>query len=277
MKQMISLERAGSSDQAAKPRSAASEVGSEEKWDFLLRDGERMDDLQVKGLQILQRENGFCFGMDAVLLSAFAKIHAKERVIDLCTGNGIIPLLLSAKTPAEQITGVELLPENADLARRSVLLNGLEDRITIVEGDVKGISGQLGEAAFDVVTCNPPYMKGGHGLDNADRTKTFARHEVALTLEEMVKEAAKLLRMKGRAYFVHRPFRMTELVVAMHQYGLEAKTMRFVYPFSDKEPNMVLVEGVRGAKPYLRVQAPLVVYEAPDVYTQEVKRMYSLE
>ena len=243
----------------------------QEKW---LRDGERFDDLQRNGLQIIQREGGFCFGMDAVLLSGFAKVKPDEKVMDLCSGNGIIPLLLSVKTRGKHFTGLELLQENVDMAQRSVAVNELDDRITITQGDVRNAVALYGGASFDVVTCNPPYMKGGHGLENADDARTIARHEVKLPLSEMITQAAGLLRPKGRAYFVHRPFRLTELVVLMHEAGLEMKRLRMVYPFADREPNMVLVEGIRDGKPYLNVEPPLVVYEKPGVYTREIVEVY---
>ena len=239
-----------------------------------LKDGERFDDLQRNGLRIIQRADGFCFGMDAVLLSGFAKVKPGERVMDLCSGNGIIPLLLSAKTQGKHFTGLELLAENVDMAQRSVAANGLNERIAMEQGDVRDATERFGRASFDVVTCNPPYMKGGHGLQNADDARTIARHEVKLSLSEMITQTAGLLRPKGRAYFVHRPFRLTELVVLMHEAGLEMKRLRMVYPFADREPNMVLVEGVRDAKPYLTVDPPLVVYEKPDVYTREIIEVY---
>lgn len=239
-----------------------------------LKDGERFDDLQRNGLRIIQREDGFCFGMDAVLLSGFAKVKPDETVMDLCSGNGIIPLLLSAKTKGRHFTGLELLAENVDMARRSVAANGLEEKITIEQGDVKDAVERFGGSSFDVVTCNPPYMKSGHGLENADDARTIARHEVKLSLSEMITQATGLLRPKGRAYFVHRPFRLTELIVCMHEAGLEMKRLRMVHPFADREPNMVLVEGVRGGKAYLKVDAPLVVYEKPDVYTKEIIETY---
>lgn len=239
-----------------------------------LREGERFDDLQRNRLKIIQKTDGFRFGMDAVLLSGFAKVKPGECAMDLCCGNGIIPLLLSAKTGGRHFYGLELLPENVEMARRSVAFNGLEDRITIEEGDVREAAKHFGTASFDVVTCNPPYMKSGHGLQSEGDLRLAARHEVFLTLPEAVEQAAALLRPKGRVYFVHRPFRLTELVVCMHESGVEAKRMRLVYPYADREPNMVLVEGIRGGRPYLNVDPPLVVYEETDKYTREILETY---
>ena len=160
------------------------------------------------------------------------------------------------------------------MANRSVAFNGLTENISIVEGDVRRAAELFGAASFEVVTCNPPYMKAGHGLESEGDLRLAARHEIFLTLPEMVEQAAKLLVPKGRAYFVHRPFRLTELFGCMHEFGLEAKRMRLVYPYVDKEPNMVLVEGIRGGKPYLKIDPPLVVYEETDKYTREILETY---
>ncbi|MBR1630028.1 MAG: tRNA1(Val) (adenine(37)-N6)-methyltransferase [Lachnospiraceae bacterium] len=243
-------------------------------YNFLDKD-ERLDDLGIAGLSIIQNTKSFCFGMDAVLLSAFAKVHSGETVVDLCSGNGILPILLSAKTEASHIWSIELLPKSVDLAHRSVVMNGLEDRITILEGDVKKASELLENRQFDVVTCNPPYMKGGL-LNEKDDLK-IARHEITLDLGSLAKQIAVLLRPKGRVYFVHRPYRLTELFVEMHSAGIEPKILRFVHPFADKKPNLVLVEGVKGAKPFLEVEPPLVVYQSLNVYTPEVMKMYGYE
>ena len=241
-----------------------------------LHPGERIDDLGLGGLKIIQNPQHFCFGMDAVLLSSFAKAYAKEDVLDLCTGNGIIPILLSAKTTARHITGLELLAENVALAERSVALNGLSERISLVEADVKDASALLGAGRFDVITCNPPYMKEGQGLVNDRDVVTLAKHEVEISLSDITSQAAKLLKPKGRVYFVHRPYRLAELLVAMHEAGIEPKRLRMVQPFADKKPNLVLVEGAKGAKAFLEVEAALVVYEDVGKYTDEVLGMYGM-
>ena len=239
-----------------------------------LKPGERLDDLQRNHLQIIQNPEKFCFGMDAVLLSGFAKVKLGEKVLDMGTGTGIIPILLSAKTQASHLTGLEIQPESADMARRSVLLNGLEERIEIVEGDIKEASKLLGAAGFDVVTCNPPYMIGQHGLQNPDGPKAIARHEVLCTFDDVAREAARLLRPGGKFYLVHRPFRLAEIIGTLLSYKLEPKRMQLVYPFVNKEPNMVLLEASRGGNSRMTVEPPLIVYKEPGVYTPEIYDIY---
>ncbi len=239
-----------------------------------LKPGERLDDLQRNHFQIIQNPRRFCFGMDAVLLSGFAKAKAGARVLDLGTGNGIIPILMAAKTEAEHLTGLEIQPESVDMAKRSVLLNDLTERVSIVEGDIKSASGLFGAAVFDVVTCNPPYMPGQHGLVNSDQAKALARHEIACTFEDVAREAGKLLRPGGTFYLVHRPFRLAEIISTLLTYKLEPKRMRLVYPFVDQEPNMVLLEACRGGNSRMRVEPPLIVYKEPGVYMPEIYEVY---
>ena len=239
-----------------------------------LKPGERLDDLQRNHFQIIQNPRRFCFGMDAVLLSGFAKAKAGARVLDLGTGNGIIPILMAAKTEAEHLTGLEIQSESVDMAKRSVLLNDLTERVSIVEGDIKSASGLFGAAVFDVVTCNPPYMPGQHGLVNSDQAKALARHEIACTFEDVAREAGKLLRPGGTFYLVHRPFRLAEIISTLLTYKLEPKRMRLVYPFADQEPNMVLLEACRGGNSRMRVEPPLIVYKEPGVYTDEIYDIY---
>lgn len=239
-----------------------------------LKSGERIDDLQRNGYRIIQNPERFCFGMDAVLLSSFAKAKTGERVLDLGTGNGIIPILMEAKTKGEKFFGLEIQEESADLARRSVALNGLEDKIEIVTGDMKEAADIFGAASFHVITMNPPYMTDSHGIVNPTDAKAIARHEITCSLEEMICQASKVLKSKGRFYMVHRPFRLAEIMSLMVKYHLEPKRMRLVYPFVDKEPNIVLIEGLKGGNSRITVEPPLIVYEQPGVYTEELKRMY---
>ena len=239
-----------------------------------LKPEERLDDLQRNGFKIIQNPGKFCFGMDAVLLSGFARVKVGEKVLDLGTGTGIIPILLEAKTDGSHFTGLELQAESADMAQRSVAYNRLEEKIDIVTGDIKDASTLFGASSFDVVTTNPPYMIGQHGLQNANEAKTIARHEICCTLEDVVAQSAKLLRPRGRMYMVHRPFRLVEICCLMHQYGIEPKRMRFVHPFADKEPNMVLIEGLRGGNARLTVERPLIIFERPEVYTEEITDVY---
>ena len=236
--------------------------------------GERIDELQRNGYRIIQNPERFCFGMDAVLLSGFARAKKQERCLDLGCGNGIIPILMEAKTEGKHFTGLEIQPESADMARRSVALNGLQDRIDIVEGDIKDASKIFGASSFHVVTTNPPYMTAQHGLTNLYEAKTIARHEVLCNLEEIIRERARLLLPGGRFYMVHRPFRLAEIISLMVQYRMEPKRMRLVYPYVDREPNMVLIEGLRGGKSRMTVEKPLIVYKEPGKYTDEIYDVY---
>ncbi len=242
--------------------------------EVVLKQNERIDDLQRNGYRIIQNPEKFCFGMDAVLLSGFAKAKEGSHVLDMGTGTGIIPLLLEAKTKAAHLIGLEIQEESADMARRSVALNGLEDKIEIVTGDIKEAGELFCAASFDVITCNPPYMIGQHGIANPDDAKAIARHEILCTLEDVVSQAARLLKPGGNFYMVHRPFRLAEIMVLLHQYKLEPKRMQMVYPFVDKEPNMVLLEANRGGKPRMTVEKPLIIYKEPGVYMPEIYDIY---
>ncbi|WAJ23921.1 tRNA1(Val) (adenine(37)-N6)-methyltransferase [Lacrimispora xylanolytica] len=239
-----------------------------------LKDNERIDDLQRNGYQIIQKQNGFCFGMDAVLLSGFAIVKPGERAVDLGTGTGIIPILLEAKYDGIHYTGLEIQEEVADMARRSVALNHLEDKLSIVTGDIKEASRLFGAASFDVVTSNPPYMNDAHGLKNPDLPKAIARHEVLCTLDDVTREASRLLKPGGRFYMVHRPHRLIEIITSLKNYGMEPKRMKMVHPFVDREANMVLIEAVRGGKSMIKVEAPIIVYKEQGVYTDEIYTIY---
>jgi len=240
----------------------------------MIKEGERLDDLQLSGLKILQNPEKFCFGMDAVLLSGFAAAKKGDKVLDLCTGTGIVPILMEAKTAAEHFTALEIQEESADMARRSIQMNGQENKISVVTGDVKEASKLFASASFDVVTVNPPYMTGGHGLTNPDQPKAIARHEILCTLEDVIRESAACLKPGGHLYMVHRPFRLSEIMVTMNRYKLEPKRMRLVYPYVDREPNMVLIEATRGGNPRITVEAPLIVWDAPNVYSKEMRENY---
>ena len=240
----------------------------------ILSDGERIDDLQINNCYIIQNPEKFCFGMDAVLLSGFARIKKGETVLDMGTGTGILPILLAAKTEGRSFTGLEIQAESADMARRSVSLNNMQDRIDIVTGDIREASGIFGAASYDVVVTNPPYMNENHGIINPNAPKAIARHEIMCSLEDVVGQAARVLKVNGRLYMVHRPFRLVDIIELMVKYKLEPKRLRMVYPYADREPSMVLVEGVKGGKRRLTVEKPLIIYNDDREYTEEIKRDY---
>ena len=241
----------------------------------LVKCGERVDDLQ-NGYFVIQDPKKFCVGMDAVLLSGFARVKKGETALDMGTGTGIIPILLSQRTEGKHFTGLEIQAECAEMADRSVKYNCLEDRIQIVEGDIKEAAGIFGAASFDVVTCNPPYMIGQHGLTNPHMPKAIARHEILCTFDDVANQAARVLKDRGRFYLVHRPFRLVELMAALTKYKLEPKRMQLVYPYIDKEPNMVLIEACKGGNSRIQIERPLVVYEKPGVYTKDILELYQM-
>lgn len=240
----------------------------------LIRPGERIDDLQRNGYRIIQNPERFCFGMDAVLLAGFADGARGERLLDIGTGTGILPLLMEARTKIPRLWGLEIQPESADMAGRSVKLNGLEEKIEIVTGDIREAGSLFGAAFFDVITCNPPYMIGQHGIQSTDMSKAIARHEICCTFRDIAGMTARLLKPGGHFYLVHRPFRLSEIFVTLTEFKLEPKRMQLVYPYVDKEPNMVLIEAVRGGNPRMSVEKPLIVFESPGVYTSEIGEVY---
>lgn len=243
----------------------------------LLREGERLDDLQINGYKVIQNREKFCFGIDAVLLSNFATVEKGHRVVDMGTGTGVIPILLAAKTEAAKIVGVEIQEDMVEMARRSVVLNGLESRIDIVHGDIsKGIL-ELEGGQWDVVVSNPPYKKYGSGLVNPNSSKAIARHEIMCTLEDVLRTGARLLKSRGRFFMIHRPDRFMDIVVGMREVGLEPKRVRLVYPYIGKAPNLALIEGVLGGRPHLVWMPPLYVYDESGGYTKEIRDMYGQE
>lgn len=241
---------------------------------MILKSTERIDDLERNNLKIIQDPGRFCFGMDAVLLTGFVHVKNGAKVLDMGTGTGIIPILLSAKTGASHLTALEIQPDSADMAKRSVDLNDLGEKIDVVVGDIKEASDLFKKSSFDAVTCNPPYMIGQHGLQNPDSAMAIARHEILCTFDDVAGNAAAVLKPGGSFFLVHRPFRLAEIITTLKGYGLEPKRMQLVYPFVDKEPNMVLLEAVRGGKPRMSVEKPLIIYKSPGVYTDEIYDIY---
>lgn len=239
-----------------------------------LREGERLDDLQLKGLSIIQDPGRFCFGIDAVLLSSYARVNPGEQVLDLCCGNGAIALLLAGKSEASRICGLEIQEESADMARRSVALNHLEDRMEITTGDLKEAASYYAPSSFQVITCNPPYMAAGNGKASTADARAIARHELLCDFSDVARAVKKLLVPGGRFYLVHRPHRLVDIFASLRENKIEPKRMKLVQPYADKEPTMVLLECVRGGRPQLTVEPPLIVYEKPGVYTPELLTYY---
>ncbi|MEO4055572.1 tRNA1(Val) (adenine(37)-N6)-methyltransferase [Solibacillus sp. CAU 1738] len=242
-----------------------------EQW---LQNDERLDYLLAEDLRIIQSPSVFSFSLDAVLLSRFVNVpKQKGDIVDLCSGNGVIPLFLSARTKAN-ITGVELQPRLYDMACRSVRFNKLEEQITMKLGDVKDAPNALGIEKYDVVTCNPPYFLAHELSDkNVSEHYAIARHEIHLSLEEAIFASSRLLKQGGKAAFVHRPGRLLDIVTAMRANRLEPKRIRFVYPKMGKEANTLLIEGIKDGKPDLKVLPPLYVYNDNNEYTAEVSEL----
>lgn len=236
---------------------------------------ERIDTLKTSGFRVIQEEKRFCFGIDAILLADFAKVRNNEKVCDLGTGTGIIPILLAAKNSSLKIDALEIQSESADMAKRSVFLNNLDEKINIVEGDIKTACEYFSKNTYDAITSNPPYMIAEHGEGNGNDEKTIARHEVLCTLDDVVRAASELLKSQGRFYMIHKPFRLAEIMSVMMKYKFEPKRMRLCYPYVDKEPTMVLIEGVKCAKSRITVEPPLIVYEKTGEYTKEIEEIYS--
>lgn len=266
--------------------------------EVLLRENERIDDLERNGYRIIQNRSKFCFGMDAVLLSGFAAEGERNRtgkrknkapsrvlqIVDLGTGTGIIPLLLYGKLrpceecaadgPGLQITGLEIQADMCDMAARSVQLNDLESWIRIRQGDIRMAGELMGRGCFDVVTSNPPYMKQGGGLTNPDDSKAISRHEVLCSFRDVAQQAACLLKPGGRFYMVHRPERLAELITTLKAEGLEPKRVRMVHSFQDSQASMVLMESARGGGSFVTVEKPLIIYQEQGVYTEEILQIY---
>ena len=238
---------------------------------------ERIDDLGIRGYKIIQKEDGFCFGMDAVLLSDFASVKRGGKVLDLGTGTGILPILMEAKTEGSYFAGLEIQPDMVEMAKRSVKLNQLEEKIEIVEVDIKEASTIFSHDSFDVITSNPPYMIGNHGLKNPKEAKAIARHEVLCTFADISQAARKLLKNRGTLFLVHRSFRLAEILNQLSMDGLEPKRIRFVHPYKEKESNIFLLEAVKGGKPRMIVEPPLIVYEQQNKYTKEIYKIYGMD
>ena len=242
----------------------------------LLREecGERLDDLQCNGLYLIQDPDKFCFGIDAVLLSNFVKVKKNGHVVDLCTGSGIVPILLSAKTGAKKITGIEIQSDIADMARRSVSYNKLDEKIDIINDDISNALKYINNCSVDSVCVNPPYMKDTTAIKNPDLPMAIARHELLTDLETVINIASKLLKESGKFFMVHRPSRLSEIFTSMRQNRIEPKRLRFIHPYIESKANLVLIEGAKGSGVWLDVEPPLVVYKDKNVYKDEVLKIY---
>ncbi|HAA43127.1 MAG TPA: tRNA1(Val) (adenine(37)-N6)-methyltransferase [Ruminiclostridium sp.] len=245
--------------------------------DVLLKKNERIDDLQYKGLKIIQKDDGFCFGLDAVLVSNFADVRKNDCVIDLGTGTGIISILIAGKTEAKSITGIEIQEDMAEMANRSIKLNNLQDRVKIICGDLRKSPEIFGISKFDVVVTNPPYMNVGGGLLNPNEKKAISRHEILCTLEDIMKVSEKILKPMGRFVMVHRPDRLVDIIWFMRKYSIEPKYMRFVYPSANKKANLILIKGTKQARPQLKMMEPLYVYNEKGQFTDEINKIYGRE
>jgi len=219
----------------------------------------RIDDLGLNGLKLIQDTEMFCFGIDAVMLANFVHCNEGDKVVDLCTGNGIIPVLLSAKIPASQITGVEIQKDVADLAFENVKLNKLTDKVNILNEDLKEVYNILGKSKFDVVTCNPPYRQAGCGVVNDTGTKAIARHEIKCSLNDVVYSAAMLLKPLGRFFMIHRPDRLCDIMCCMRENKIEPKVIQFIQPDIDTKPTHILIEGVYGGNKHMTVEKSMYI------------------
>lgn len=232
---------------------------------------ENIEDLGLKGYRVIQNKDGFCFGSDAVLLSRFAKPKKNARVLDLCTGTGIIPVLMWGLNELSEICAVEIVDEVADMARRTMELNGLSENIKVICDDLKNAPEIYGKRSFDVVTCNPPYMNVGGGLINPKEKLALARHEIACTLDDVVRVSKSVLKPCGKIFMVHRADRLCDVIDTFRKYKIEPKRLRVVYPSSSKEASLVLVEGAEGGKAQLKVEPPLFMYDDDGNYIQSLR------
>jgi len=246
----------------------------------MLKFGERLDDLHRDGFKIIQHPDKFCFGMDAVLLADFAKVHRGQRALDLCAGNGIVSILMAARSPQDAaFNGIEIQPEMVCMANRSIQYNNLQDRVNITLGDIRrgDSTPPLGTVpVFDVVTANPPYMPVGDGKQSPNEANALARHEIMCTLDDVVAAASRHLVPKGRFYMVHRPARLAEIFASLAKHDMAAKALRLVQPKINQPPNLLLISAIKGGNPGLVVDAPLIVYNKTGEYTEEVKRIYEV-
>lgn len=244
--------------------------------DVELKENERIDDLEFKGLKIIQNEKGFCFGMDSVLLSDFAKnIKNNSTVLDLGTGTGIIPILLCGKTNLKKVVGIEIQKDVANMAKRSSQLNNLQDRFEVVNTNIIDLKNIYEKQSFDVIVTNPPYKKENTGITNENEAKLISRHEITANLEDFISISKDLLKDKGEFYMVHRPERLVDILSLMRKYKIEPKILKFVSPNKNKEPNLILIKGIKNANSFLKIEKNLYVYNEDGKYTNEILKIYN--
>ena len=244
--------------------------------DSLIKDGERIDDIGFGSLRLIQKPEDFCYGIDAVLLATFAELRKGGRVIDLGTGTGVIPMILSHRSEAAEIVGVEIQEDSYERGLRNISLNGLGERVRLVHGDVKHIIKEkmVEKHSFDAVLTNPPYIRNGGGLKNRESARTIARHETTAELSDFIREAGLLLKDRGDFYMVHRPSRLVDIAILCRRHKLEPKELRLVSPDKDTAPNMMLIHCVRNGRPELKLLDPLSVYREDGSYTDEIMALY---
>ena len=243
--------------------------------EVILKNNERIDDLQLDNLKIIQNKDGFCFGIDAVLLSDFARdIRNDSAVLDLGTGTGIIGILLCAKTKLSKIYGIDIQKDVCDMALRSIKLNNLEDKFEIINTNIKDLKNIFEENTFDAIVSNPPYKKDNSGLKNESETKLISRHEITASLEDFISVSSKLLKNNGSIYMVHRPERLSDLFYLLKKYNLEPKKLRLVQSYIDSKPKLILVKATKNAKSFLSIEEPLIIYNKDGSYTDEIFKIY---
>ena len=244
--------------------------------DVELKENERIDNLEFKGLKIIQNEKGFCFGMDSVLLSDFAKnMKNNSTVLDLGTGTGIIPILLCGKTNLKKVVGIEIQQDVANMAKRSSQLNNLQERFEVVNTNIIDLKNIYEKQSFDVIVTNPPYKKENTGITNENEAKLISRHEITANLEDFISISKDLLKDKGEFYMVHRPERLVDILSLMRKYKIEPKILKFVSPNKNKEPNLILIKGIKNANSFLKVEKTLYVYNEDGKYTNEILKIYN--
>lgn len=240
-----------------------------------LKENERLDDLQLNKLKIIQNKKWFCYGIDSVLLSDFAKeIRENSTVLDLGAGNGILGLLLCGKTKLKTIIGVEIQDEVCEMATRTILFNDLQDRFQMIHGDIKNVTNIIPRESFDAVVSNPPYKKKDSGIQNNNETKVISRHEILCNLNDIIKAACYALKEKGTFYMVHRPERLADIIATLREYRIEPKVIKFVYPKINKKPNLVLIKSTKYGNSFLDIKEPIIVYDGNGEYTDEIKKIY---